>query len=320
MVGCTGASTKTVDSEHEDHSAEGGEAFGAILVDPDDLQPADLDQGEKLRVVATTSIIADVLANVGGEDIEVTSLLAIDTDPHAYEPAPQDLKAISEAHVVMINGLGLEASLEGALTNAAGDVPFLSLSEEIEARTLGSDDDHLGGEDPHVWFDPLIVILWVDRAATAFSALDPAGTEDYQERSEEYQAQLGELDLWIQEQVGGLRQENRLLLTDHLVFGYFADRYGFEMLGAVIPTFSSATEPSAREIAELEEKISTFDVPAIFVGSTFSPVLANRVAEDTGVLLVPLFTGSLSEPEGPAGNYLDFMRYNVSAIVGALSQ
>ena len=197
----------------------------------------------------------------------------------------------------------------------------LYLSEE------GEEDDHSEGEahyqaqagaDPHVWFDAFNVIVWAENAAHAMSALDPANADLYETNAHVYEGKLKELDDWIQEQVAQVTPGDRKLVTDHLALSYFGRRYGFEMVGAVIPAYSMAAQPSAQEIAELVDTIGALEVKAVFVGMTANPRLAERVAEDTGVELVRLYIGSLSEPDGPAGTYIALMQYDVSEIVQAL--
>jgi ABC-type Zn uptake system ZnuABC Zn-binding protein ZnuA len=294
---------------------------------PAALAPASLGAGKKLRVVATTSIVADVVSNVGGDEIELTGLLPIGADPHTYQATPQDLRAVADAHVIFANGAGLEAFLDEMLRNAGGNAPVVHVSEGIEFRELsaeaGHDDaaseDHAHADvDPHTWFDPNNVIVWVDNVERALSQLDPAHTDAYQANAEAYRAALEELDAWIRQQVSQVPAGNRKLVTDHLVLGYFADEYGFEQIGAVIGAFSTVAEPSAQQIAALEDDIRRLGVPAVFVSTTVNPKVSERVAQDTGVRLVRLYTGSLTEPAGEAGTYLDFMRYDVNAIVSAL--
>ena len=130
--------------------------------------------------------------------------------------------------------------------------------------------------------------------------------------------ELEALNTWINQQTGTIPQENRQIVTDHMLFGYFAEKYGFNVVGAIIPSYSSGAEPSARELAELEDSIRQFDVKVILVGNTVNPSLAARIADDTGIRLVQFYTGSLSEADGPAATYIEYMRFNVNAIVSAL--
>ncbi|MCP4539754.1 MAG: zinc ABC transporter substrate-binding protein [Chloroflexi bacterium] len=282
-----------------------------------------LGAGEKLQVIATTSIVADVVQNIGGDLIDLTLLIPLGTDPHAFKPIPQDVVAVADAHVVFANGAGLEEFLEPLLQSAGEGVMIVPVSYGIELLQFGAEHDeedgqHQGGADPHTWFDPHNVMVWAHNIEHALSALDPAHVETYEANAEAYQAQLEALDAWIKEQVSQLPATNRKLVTDHTTFSYLARRYGFEQIGAVFPGYSTLSEPSARELAALEDAIREHDAHAVFVGVTVNPDLAQRVIEDTGTQLVFLYTGSLSKPGGDASDYFSLMRYNVSAIVEAL--
>lgn len=308
--------------------------------------PAPQTAGRKLRVVATTTIVGDVVANVAGDAVELSVLLPVGADPHAFTPTPQDVAKISQADLIFANGAGLEEFLASLLESAGAKEKTFELSQGVqllEGMPHTADHEHEGeqshagqeahegehsqeGEpahehsagDPHVWFDPNLVMVWVQNAANVLSEKDPQNANLYQKNAKEYSAQLQELDKWIRAQVESIPQENRQLVTDHLAFGYFAKQYGFQQVGAILPGFSTLSQPSAQELAALEDAIRQLGVRAIFVGTTVNPSLAQRIAEDTGVRLVFLYTGSLSEKGGPADTYLSFMRYNVSAIVEAL--
>jgi len=314
----------------EEQEAKSGESED-FLSDLQDLLPVELSEGGKLRVVATTSIVADVVSEVGNGSIELTALMPANVDPHSYEPTPADLRAVSEAHVVFVNGLGLEEFLEEMLENVGTGVPVISLSAGLDALSFGEefegedqasehpDEEHNHGTyDPHVWFDPTHVMYWATRVGQALSLLDPEDVSFFERNVEQYHEQLRQLDQWIFVKVSELPEGDRKFVTDHRVFGYFAARYGFEIIGAVIPVFSSAAEPSAREIAELQESILDENIDVIFVGEFINPKTVEAIVKDTGIELVPLYTGALSEEEGPAGSYLAFMRYNVQSIVDAL--
>jgi len=278
------------------------------------LTPVPLASGERLRVVATTTIVGDVVAQVGGEAIELTVLLRPGVDPHTYQPRPTDLAAITEAHIVFINGLGLEAFLDETLRSVGGDRPVVSVSEGITPRGHPRRPDQ---PDPHVWFDVRNVMVWVDNIEATLSALDPAHADTYAANAAAYRQRLEALDAWILEQVATVPEENRKLVTNHPAFGYFADRYGFEQVGTVYPVSPSA-EPSAQDIARLEEAIRQYGVPAVFTENTVNPTLAEQVAHDTGITVVPLYTGSLGEPGSGVEDYIALMEYDVGAIVAAL--
>jgi len=283
----------------------------------------------KLNVVATTTIIGDVVHQVGGEALELSVLLPPGVDPHSFEPSPRDVARIADADIIFANGAGLEAFLDSLLVSAGAKERVVHLSDELQlidtsapAGAHASDTDaHREAQpagDPHVWTDPNNVMVWVDTIVRQLSALAPAHAPAFAANAEAYRIELAELDAWIREQVALVPESNRKLVTDHAVFGYFAARYGFTQVGALIPSYSTGAEPSAQELAALEDMIHAQNVPAIFVGQTVNPNLAARVAQDTGTQLVYLYTGSLSEADGPAASYLDYIRYNVRAITEAL--
>lgn len=282
------------------------------------LSELSLEAGERVRVVATTDIVADVVANVGGDRIQLTTLIPTGTDPHAFEPTPQDGVAVSQAHVVFANGAGLERFLE-PLLESAGRPPVVYLSQGIKLLSMQGEAVHADAHeaDPHIWTDPRNVITWTHTIETALKTLDPAGADQYAANAQAYVAALEELDEWIRAQVAPIPPDRRQIVTDHRLFAYFARAYGFTQVGAVVPAYSTAAEPSAQELAELEDAIRKLGVKAILVGNTVNPALAQRVAQDTGVQLVFIYTGSLGQA-GQADSYIAYMRYNVEAIVAAL--
>jgi manganese/iron transport system substrate-binding protein len=306
---------------------EGSASSGSLELqwsEPTELQPIALGETEKLQVVATTTIVGDVVSFIGGSEIELNVLMPYNVDPHAYEPTPSDLRALSDANVIFINGLGLESSLHDYLVPIKDRVPVISLSagvatQELEVAEGGQPlDEYDDGVDPHVWFDPNNVKHWAERIVATLASLSPSRKSVFEGHGEIYISFLDNLDEWIKESVDQVPAERRIIVSDHYSFGYFAERYGFEVAGAVIPVYSSAAEPSAKELARLEETINRLGVNVIFVGETINPGVAESLAEDSGVTLVHLYTGSLSEPEGPAASYLNFMQYNVTQIVDAL--
>jgi manganese/iron transport system substrate-binding protein len=274
--------------------------------------------GSTLEILCSTTIVGDVVRAVAGSDVMVTVLLPPGADPHAVQPSPADVVAIEEADVVFINGAGLEEALAALLASARGPVVDLSAGLHLrapDAHNNGGDDRFL---DPHVWFDPWNVMEWTRAIAQALAAADSEMAAGFAARAAAYEAELVALDAWIRDRVAVLPEDSRLLVTDHEALGYFADRYGFVEIGAIFPGTSTLAEPSAQERADLEDAIRVAGVPAVFVGTRVSTTLAEQVAADTGTQIVFLYTGSLSEPDGPAATYVNFMRYDVEAIVAAL--
>lgn len=299
------------------------------------LPTANLTAGERLRVMATTSIVGDVVAQVGGEDIQLTTLLPLSADPHGYVATPRELAAISSAHLLLVSGFNLEEGLGGVLEQVSVEIPVVSISERVSGRPMaegawqleaeGSGEPGMGaaevvqeGVDPHVWFDPTIVMQWARNAAAALSARDPANRQVYQSRADAYVLALQALDDQIADQVATIPPERRVIVTDHFVFGYFARRYGFEVVGAVIPAYSASASASPQDLAALLEAIQEHAVGAVFIGTSASPGAAEALARDADIRVVRLYTGSLSEAGGPAANYIAMMEFNVGAIVAAL--
>jgi ABC-type Zn uptake system ZnuABC Zn-binding protein ZnuA len=282
---------------------------------------------EHLQVVATTSIVGDVVSQVGRDLIELSVLLPVGTDPHSFSPTPQDIAKIAEADLVFANGAGLEEFLDNLIESAGAEDKVIFVSDGIDFLVLESgehEDDHSveGHEhqsiDPHTWTNPNNVMVWVHNIEQKLSVADPKNSSAYASNADAYTAKLQDLDAWIRQQVAEIPKVNRRLITDHTLFGYFSEEYGFEQVGALIPGFSTLAEPTAKELADIEDAIHALDVKAIFVGNTVNPVLAERVAEDTGTLIVFVYTGSLSEYNGEAGSYLEYMRYNTKAFINAL--
>ena len=296
------------------------------LTSLDELQPVSLSPGAKLGVVATTSILADVVGRIGGDEIELLSLIPIGVDPHAFEPSPRDAQALSEADVVLINGFGLEAFLEDLIRQAGGSAPVVSASlgiaplpfegEEHEDED-GAHEEH--GADPHTWLDPNNVAHWTDTIEAALTALDLSHAEVFASNGEAYRAELATLDREIRDIVSRIPLENRKLVTDHDELGYFADAYGFTVVGTVIPGASSLSEPSAGQLADLLDQVKAQQVPAVFVSSVVYPALVETFAADAGIRVAALYAHSLTAPDGPAPTYLELMRYNAETIAAALT-
>jgi ABC-type Zn uptake system ZnuABC Zn-binding protein ZnuA len=275
----------------------------------------------QVTALCTTTIVGDVVREIAGDDVSVTVLLPVGADPHAFQASPRDAIAVEAADLVFLSGAGLEGSLAPLLQAARGRIVDLSSGLTLRQREAGAADPHPeeGGVDPHVWFDPRNVAAWSETIAKALAEADPDHASMYRARADAYQKEIGELDRWIRDRVATVPEEARRLVTDHEAFGYFANLYGFEQTGTILPGYSTLSEPSARELAALEDAIRAAGVPCIFVGTTIPSDLSEQVAADTGTRIVFLYTGSLSEPDGPAATYLDLMRFDVEQIVSGLT-
>lgn len=283
--------------------------------------------GKPLNVIATTTIVGDVINNLGGQAIHLETLLPTGADPHTFQPTPQDAAKLANADVIFANGAGLEVFMERLLQNSGSQARLVDLSAGISLLT--SADEHAAEEhsadpeahaegDPHVWTDPNNVIVWVQNAEKALREMDPANASLYQANAEKYRQSLLELDAWIRQQVEQIPPANRKLVMDHQTFGYFARRYGFESVGAIIPGFSTQAEPSAQDLAALQDTLRRQGIRAIFVDAAANPTLAQRLAHDTGIQVVLVYSGSLSAPGEAAGTYIKFIQYNTNAILDAL--
>ncbi|MDE0445679.1 MAG: metal ABC transporter substrate-binding protein [Spirochaetaceae bacterium] len=330
-----------------------------LFASPAQEQPS----GDAVLVVATTTIVGDIVAGIGGDRISLYVMLAPGVDPHVFQPTPRDLRHVADADVLFANGAGLEADFLGSLLETAEPRRMVEVSAHLPLRRMddveeeehdeepgdgdeedhhdeedeedgeaddhgedgeeedhhGEEEDHHGEFDAHVWMDPTLVAGWTVEIAEALAEVDPEHAAEYAARAATLSDELQELDAWIRSRVSAVPAPLRVLVTDHDVLSYFADRYGFELLETVVPGVSTASEPSARHLAQLRETIAEHGIPAIFIGTTVSPQTAQTVADDLGIELVAIYTGSLSEPGGPAATYQDFMRTNVERIVAALA-
>ena len=266
-----------------------------------------------LNILASTSFLADIAQNIAGDRVQVDSLLPFGADPHAYQAAPADVAKIAESDLLILNGLEYENFIESLLNaQRAGGERLI-----VEA-TAGLSPKEDAGVDPHMWLDPNLVVTYVENIRDGLIEVDPDGAETYQANADTYIAQLKDLDVWIVEQVNTIPAERHLLVTNHEALGYFAKRYGFEIVDTILPSFSSEAGASAQEIASAIESVKSSGAPAIFLGEVENPDLANQVAEETGVKVVDdLYLESLTDGV-PAATYIEMMKYNVSRIVDAL--
>ena len=266
------------------------------------------------RILAVESFLADIAQNVAGDRLTVETLIPLGVDPHAYQPTPRDAAKVADCSVLIVNGAGIEAFLDPLLVNAGGQRRVITASAGLTPRP-DAQGEHPQG-DPHFWLDPNRVIQYVENIRAGLSQADPEGASVYAANAAAYIEQLKALDLWIAQQAATVQPERRLLVTNHESLGYFADRYGFTVVGAVIPSVSTDASPTAQQMAALIEQIKATGAPAIFLETGANPQLAQQIAAETGVKVVAdLYTHSLSAPDGPAPTYIDMMKYNVSRIV-----
>ncbi|MCX6057352.1 MAG: metal ABC transporter substrate-binding protein [Chloroflexi bacterium] len=272
-----------------------------------------------LKVLASTTFLADITQNIAGNRLRVDSLLPFGADPHAYQAAPSDMAKISKSNLLVLNGIEYEHFIKPLLENTGGERLIVTASDGLTPNQM--EDDENAGQmigDPHMWLDPNRVISYVENIRDGLIKVDADGAEIYKANADAYISQLKELDAWIVEQVNTIPVERRLLVTNHEAVGYFAQRYGFEIVGAVIPSLSTEAGTSAKEMAALIEQIKASGAPAIFLSEVENPDLANQIAAETGVKVVnDLHLESLTAG-APAATYIDMMKHNVSRIVDGL--
>ena len=270
-----------------------------------------------LRVVATTTELADFARVVGGTHAQVYDIVRPGIDPHDFDPSPADLESLRSAAVVVENGVGLERWLSSALEAAGSRATVVDTSAGITLRPGGSGEPG----DPHIWHDPRNAERMVTTVAESFAAADSANAAAYRTSAAAYVAALVALDDEIASRVASL--SNKKLVTDHDAFGYFVQRYGLELVGSVIPSFDSSAELSAAAVSRIVAKIRAQGVKAVFAESNLPPKTASAIAHEAGVKVVQgrdaLYGDSLGPPGSAGATYLQMMRHNVEVIVDNLA-
>ncbi len=269
----------------------------------------------RLVVVTSTTVFADMVANVGGDLVSVSSLVPKNGDPHTFAPRPSDLRTVAMAQVIFMNGLGLDDWMTKTLGNAAQPgTPLIRLAEDLPGATL-LPGDVARSQNPHLWMDVVYAEQYANRIADALAAADPVHAAVYRANDTAYQARLRTLDTWVREQVGSVPPASRRIVTYHDAFPYYAREYGITIVGVAVP--APGQEPSARYTAALVDAIRAARVKAIFSEAQFPTKLADQLAAETGVRVVAnLYDGSLGDP--PVDSYEGLIRWDTRQIVEAL--
>ena len=267
------------------------------------------EKSELPTVVVTYSVLGNIVEQLVGDAATVTTLIPDGQDPHEFEPSAKDIESLNNANIVVSNGLDFEEGLEETLENAktAGVNVFMA-GDYITVRELSEEEHDHGAFDPHLWLSPAAMLEMLPELS---KAIGPAIGADVSVQLETLSAELTALDTQIQEIIGGVKCE---LVSGHDEMGYFADRYGCEVIGAVIPSLSTTSESSAGELADLKAEIETHGVPAIFTGLGTSPAVAEQLASELGVKAVTLSTHFLDG----AATYQEFMMRMTNQIAEAL--
>jgi zinc/manganese transport system substrate-binding protein len=273
-------------------------------------------------VVVTTNILGDVVQNVVGDEAEVLVLMRPNSDPHSFEISAQEAARIQDADLLISNGLGLEEGLQKHIDSAeAAGVPTLAAGNVIDVLAYSSGDSE-GAEDPHFWTDPARTLDVVDAVADSVTDnVDGVDADTIAANAAAYRADVEEVDAEMAAAFAEIPAETRNLVTNHHVFGYLAERFGFTVVGAVIPSGTTLAAPSASDLRDLVEAIEQAGVPTIFAESSQPDRLVQVLAEEAGVdvAVVELFTESLSEAGEGAEDYLTMMRTNTDRIATGLS-
>src|SRR5580700_7471162 len=287
----------------------------AILALAISIAPATAQDSPKqapLKVVASFSILGDFVKNVGGERVEVTTLVGADGDVHVYTPTPADARKVAEARLLVVNGFGLEGWLPRLLQAAGGKASIVTVTKGIAPLRLGSD------ADPHAWQSVANAKLYVANIRDALAAADPSDADYFASKAEAYLAKLEALDGEVRQAVGQIPENRRQVISTHDAFGYFAARYGIRFIAPL--GVSTEQEASARDIAAIIKQVKAAHIPAVFLERISDPRLMRRISAETGARIGgTLYSDSLSDEKGEAPTYIDMVRHNIRTLTSALA-
>jgi zinc/manganese transport system substrate-binding protein len=274
---------------------------------------------DKVRVVATFSILADLAKNVGGDAVEVASLVGPNGDAHAYAPSPADAKRLADARLVLVNGLGFEGWIDRLVKASGTKAQVAAASKGVKPRQMKDEHGHdHGTSDPHAWQSVANVKLYVANIRDALVKADPAAKPTYEANAAAYLAKLDALDADIKATIAAIPAARRKIITTHDAFGYFAAAYGVQFIAP--QGVSTEAEVSARDVSRIVRQIKAQKIPAVFMENVTDSRLMRRIAEESGAKIGgKLYSDALSEPSGPAPTYIDMMRNNLKQFSAALT-
>ena len=272
-----------------------------------------LHAAERLNVVASFSILADFVKNVGGDELDLTTLVGANSDVHVYAPAPSDAKRMADARLLVINGLGLEGWLPRLVQSSGSKAAIVIASNGIAPLSHGSE------ADPHAWQSVANAKIYVANIRDGLATADPADAAAFRTNADRYLAELDALDAEVRAAVAKIPPERRKVISTHNAFGYFASAYGIEFIAP--SGVSTENEPSARDIAAIIRQIKAEKIPAVFLENISDERLIRRIAAETGAKVGgTLYSDSLTGEKGPAPTYIDLVRHNIKALTGALGK
>jgi zinc/manganese transport system substrate-binding protein len=272
---------------------------------------------EKLKVVATFSILADFVKNVGGDRVVVSALVGPNSDAHVYQPSPGDAKTLADARVVVTNGLGFEGWIN-RLVKASGTKASIAVATRgIKPRKAEDDHGH-GDADPHAWQSAVNAKVYVANIRDALVAADPAGKDAYEANARDYSAKLDALDAEVKTAIEKIPADRRRIITTHDAFGYFAAAYGVTFIAP--QGVSTEAEVSAKDVARIITQIRKQKIPAVFLENVTDRRLLERIGAESGARIGgTLYSDALTDEKGVAPSYLDMMRHNVKQLAAALT-
>lgn len=273
----------------------------------------------KLKVLATFSILADMVKNVGGDRVEVTALVGPNSDAHVYSPAPTDARKVAEAKVVIVNGLGFEGWMARLVKASGTKAQSVVASKDVKPRRQAGGQGHShGGTDPHAWQSVANAKIYVANIRDALIAADPAGKAAYAANVTAYLAKLDALDKEVYDAVAAIPKDRRRIITSHDAFGYFQQAYGIEFIAP--QGVSTESEASAKDVARIITQIKRQKIPAVFIENVSDPRLIQRIAQESGARIGGrLYSDALTDAKGDAPSYIDMIRHNIKQIATALS-
>jgi ABC-type Zn uptake system ZnuABC Zn-binding protein ZnuA len=272
--------------------------------------------GAPLKAIATFSVLGDLVQNVAGDHVSLTTLVGPGGDAHTYEPTPRDSAALAEASVVFENGLGFEGWIDDLYAASGSRATRVVASAGMTPLITTAAGEH----DPHIWHSVSNTIVIVEAIRDALKTADAANASAYDTNAAAYITQLQELDAFIRQEVASIPEGRRKLVTTHDTFAYFADAYGMTVVGTALGVTTEASDPAAGELARLVEEVRAAGVPAIFAENVSNTALMETIAREAGVTLAPpLFTDALGEAGSEGASYLAMMRYNATTIAQALA-
>lgn len=283
---------------------------------------------KKIKVIASFSILGDMVGNVGGDRVEVTTLVGPNGDAHVYQPTPAAARAVGGANLVVVNGLGFEGWMDRLIQTSGYKGPVVVASRGIKPREMTGEEKEEPGPgaakhepkiDPHAWQNLSNALIYVQNIAKGLSSVDPDGAAMYQANTGAYEAKFADLDQWVKAEFAGIPKPKRRMITSHDALGYFGAAYGITILSSM--GVNTESEPSAGDIARLIKQIRKEKITAVFIENVTDPRLMEQVARESGVKLGgELYSDALSKLGEAAPTYLDMFKNNVTKIVAAMRQ